>query len=329
VNTVQANTAIENYDVQAIVNELQQGGLLANFVNIRNFTHGTPNEMCCDPHWNALGQSRARDAFLAPTAATGYNPNSTTLSAPYGGVVCTLGQVCSLDFSKVGLANGQTGSYTATCTDTNVFFILFGGAATATLPSGCTTSGTSSKVLYITNWGGSSYNLTISGLASGATPLVKPGEVAVVVSQNGYWMVSPTNIGTMATQNANAVAVTGGTIDGATLGATTPSTGKFTTLSTATNCSSSASPAVCGSAAAGQVQIAAGATSIQINTTAVTANSRIGCLTYSTVGITAPTNIASLIQPYLSAVTAGTSFTLTVPVAPLTYPVNLQYCLIN
>jgi hypothetical protein len=101
------------------------------------------------------------------------------------------------------------------------------------------------------------------------------------------------------------------------------------TFNTATNCSYSVSPAVCGSAAAGQVQIAAGATSIQINTTAVTANSRIGCLTYSTVGITAPTNIASLIQPYLSAVTAGTSFTLTVPVAPLTYPVNLQYCLIN
>ena len=40
------------------------------------------------------------------------------------------------------------------------------------------------------------------------------------------------DIGTMASQNANAVAVTGGAINGTTIGATTPSTGAFTTLST-------------------------------------------------------------------------------------------------
>jgi hypothetical protein len=98
---------------------------------------------------------------------------------------------------------------------------------------------------------------------------------------------------------------------------------------TSTNCSSTASPAVCGAAAAGQVQIAAAATSLQINTTAVTANSRIGCLTYSIVGITAPTNIASLLQPYISAISTGASFTVTIPVAPLTNAVNLQYCMLN
>lgn len=98
---------------------------------------------------------------------------------------------------------------------------------------------------------------------------------------------------------------------------------------TATNCTSTASPAVCGSASVGQVQIAASATSITINTTAITANSRMGCLTYSTVGITAPTNIASLMQPSVSAITAGTSFTLTIPVAPLTNAVNLNYCFFN
>ena len=39
-----------------------------------------------------------------------------------------------------------------------------------------------------------------------------------------------TGLGTMSTQNANAVAITGGTIDNTTIGATTPSTGVFTTL---------------------------------------------------------------------------------------------------
>jgi hypothetical protein len=37
-------------------------------------------------------------------------------------------------------------------------------------------------------------------------------------------------LGTMSTQNANAVNITGGTIDGTTIGATTPSTGYFTSL---------------------------------------------------------------------------------------------------
>ena len=39
-----------------------------------------------------------------------------------------------------------------------------------------------------------------------------------------------TGLGTMSTQNANAVAITGGTINGTTIGATTPAAGKFTTL---------------------------------------------------------------------------------------------------
>jgi len=42
-------------------------------------------------------------------------------------------------------------------------------------------------------------------------------------------------LGTMAEQNANSVAVTGGTIDGTTIGATTTSTGKFTTLNASTS----------------------------------------------------------------------------------------------
>ena len=44
-------------------------------------------------------------------------------------------------------------------------------------------------------------------------------------------------LGTMSTQNANAVAVTGGTINGTTIGATTASTGAFTVLSTSSTTS--------------------------------------------------------------------------------------------
>ena len=97
----------------------------------------------------------------------------------------------------------------------------------------------------------------------------------------------------------------------------------------ALNCFSTASPAACGAASAGTVRITPGSTSLTVNTTAATANSIVGCLAYSTAGLIAPTNMASLSLPYVSAVNPGTSFTLTLPVAPVTNPVNVTYCLIN
>ena len=46
-----------------------------------------------------------------------------------------------------------------------------------------------------------------------------------------------TGLGTMSTQNANAVAVTGGSVDGTTIGATTASKGAFTYISTSSSTS--------------------------------------------------------------------------------------------
>jgi hypothetical protein len=93
---------------------------------------------------------------------------------------------------------------------------------------------------------------------------------------------------------------------------------------TLTICSSTASPAICGSATAGRVQIAASATSLVINSSAFTANT--GCwFTYDISGITAPTNMTSLLPPYISAKMAGNSITINVPVAPLSNPVNVQF----
>jgi hypothetical protein len=43
-----------------------------------------------------------------------------------------------------------------------------------------------------------------------------------------------TGLGTMSTQSAGAVAITGGTINGTSIGATTVSTGAFTTLNATT-----------------------------------------------------------------------------------------------
>jgi hypothetical protein len=64
-------------------------------------------------------------------------------------------------------------------------------------------------------------NNRITGLADGiaSTDAASVSQVTTAIA----------GLGTMATQNANAVAVTGGTVNGTTIGATTPTTATFTT----------------------------------------------------------------------------------------------------
>lgn len=96
------------------------------------------------------------------------------------------------------------------------------------------------------------------------------------------------------------------------------------------NCTSGASPAVCGASVVGGVAVAAAATSLVVNTTAVTAKSRIVITMDSSLGtdlgITCnTTNIAA----WVSARTAGTSFTITTASGPVTNPMCLSYHILN
>jgi hypothetical protein len=95
----------------------------------------------------------------------------------------------------------------------------------------------------------------------------------------------------------------------------------FTTLQV---CSTTLSPANCNSASSGRVQVAVGATTLQINSTVFTGVT--GCwFTYDGSTGTPPTNIGSLIQPYISGRSPGVSLTITLPVAPATNPVYVQF----
>ena len=108
------------------------------------------------------------------------------------------------------------------------------------------------------------------------------------------------------------------------------------TIETATNCSSSASPAICGSAAAGSVALPTNAvsSSIVVNTTAVTANSQILVTTDDTLGtklgVTCNSTVATLVGGLtISARTPGTSFTIANNVAVVTNPLCVSYLIIN
>lgn len=105
---------------------------------------------------------------------------------------------------------------------------------------------------------------------------------------------------------------------------------------TKTNCSSSASPAVCASASAGSVALPTNAvsSSIIVNTTAVTANSQIFAFADDTLGtklgVTCNSTVATLVGGLtISARTAGTSFTVANNVAVVTNPLCISYLVIN
>ena len=77
-------------------------------------------------------------------------------------------------------------------------------------------------------------------------------------------------------------------------------------------------------------QIAATATTVVVDTTAITANSQI-MLTFDSslgtkLGVTCNTTYAA---PRVSARTAGTSFTITVGTAPTTNPACYSYTVVN
>ena len=105
-------------------------------------------------------------------------------------------------------------------------------------------------------------------------------------------------------------------------------------ITTPANCSSAASPAVCGAAPAGSVVIAAAGTTVTVNTTAVTANSQILVAFDESLGtklgVTCNSASASeAAQYFVSARSAGSSFTLKTSVAPTTNPACLSYLIAN
>ena len=102
-------------------------------------------------------------------------------------------------------------------------------------------------------------------------------------------------------------------------------------VKTATNCNSSASPAVCAAASAGSVAIANPATTVVVNTTAVTANSQVFVFEDSSLGtrlgVTCNTSTGRTYT--VSARTAATSFTITASATPGANNACLSYLVVN
>jgi hypothetical protein len=142
----------------------------------------------------------------------------------------------------------------------------------------------------------------------GATPIVQPAVTGTIISGTG--------LTSLLTQLA-------------TLGIISNST-------TNTNCASAASPAVCGTSAAGSVAVPTGATpTLQINTTAITANSQVfltvteAPTTGTRLGVTCNTTLSTLVNPVETARVAGTSFTIQMNSTLAVNPACVHYEIVN
>ncbi len=184
---------------------------------------------------------------------------------------------------------------------------------------------------YTSVGGGTEPYVIIGGTQTGMSDFQilqgNPGDFQGItrITQNGTQLMTfnaAGQVGFGGTQpNAPTATISGGAVTG-------------TTYLTKTNCASSASPAVCGSSAAGMVVIAAGATSVVVNTTAVTANSEVQVSEDQSLGtaltVTCNTQaLTTLGAPRVTARTAATSFTISIDVAPTTNPMCVTYSVVN
>ena len=150
-------------------------------------------------------------------------PNSGIVSGSYGSAT----QVPALTINSKGIVTAASA-----VTITPAFSSITGKPTTLSgygITDGVSTSSSYSNPSWITSIAGSKVTGDISGNASNVT-----GTVAIANggtgATNSTTARSNLGLGSIATQNANSVAITGGAIDNSTIGATTPAAGTFTSV---------------------------------------------------------------------------------------------------
>jgi hypothetical protein len=170
--------------------------------------------------------------------------NGSTIGVAYGGT----GLTATPTNGQLAIGNGSGYTLANLTAGTNVSISNTSGGITisATPAAGGTVTSVAMTVPSFLSVTGSpittsgSLDVTLSGTAlpvanggSGATTLtgyISGNGTSAFTASTTIPNTAITGLGTMSTQNAGAVAITGGTINGTSIGATTTSTGAFTTV---------------------------------------------------------------------------------------------------
>ena len=192
--------------------------------------------------------------FAAPvlySAGTGLNLAGTTFNISATGVTAsTYGSASSVPVIAVN-TEGQITSATNTNIAIAASQITSGTIDTARM-SGSYTGITGLGTISTGTWNASTIDVSYGG--TGATTLtgyVKGSGTSALTASATIPNTDITGLGTMSTQNASSVAITGGTINGTSIGATTASTGAFSTVSATGDITMSGT---------GQIKVATGTT---------------------------------------------------------------------
>jgi hypothetical protein len=142
--------------------------------------------------------------------------NGSTITVPYGGT----GATTLTGYVKGNGTSAMTASTTIPNTDITGLGTMSTQNANAVAISGGTISGLSAAI-------------PVGSGGTGATALtgyVKGNGTSIMTASSTIPNTDITGLGTMSTQGADSVAITGGTANGLTIGAVNPAAGVFTTL---------------------------------------------------------------------------------------------------
>lgn len=258
-----------------------------------------------------------------------------------GGLISVATPTTTPAFTVAGTSGGipyfsGASTWASSAAGTVNTLMKWGGAGNPPTASSCTDNGTTVACTESISTTGGFTAGAGAGIGWNGVSLIKSGANGRInILNNGQAPNGTTRI-TFGTEQSGVPALC---FDGSTQqvitcdGAGTTANGIFTSAiyKTNTNCSSAASPAVCAAANAGSVNIAASATTIVVNTTAVSANSQIMIQEDSSLGtkLSVTCNTTTGRTYTVSARTAATSFTVTASAAPTTNPACLSYWVLN